>query len=254
MKNRKLILAVISFASLIFPGVVHAELTNVDFTVLGSNTVDITTAVNPDGYTIGNVTFRYDDLGSGVDSASVDTLGIFGTTGGGLLFDFNYPATSLKFNFGLWGVQGAVSDAMFISFLMGGTEITNNLIAANNFEPYDPLNPSLGGSALGILDYSGLSFDQVAMYFSTDGTYFDVSDITYELAPRPQLAVAITNDEGEFVVMITVTGPSGSVTEIQRATDLVAGDWAPVGTVTNFTGSYTYSEPVSSPKAFFRTR
>ena len=235
---------------------VQATPVAVDFSVLGSNTVNITETVNPAGYTIGGVTFRYDSFGSGTDFASVDSLGLFGTTAGSLIFDSATPAVSLSFNFSILGVTGVASDGLFISFMRGGIEVSNMLVAAANYVPYDPVHPTYGGDALGTLAYNGPPFDQVDMYFSMDGAYFDVSNITYELEPKPVLTVAVAN-HSPLVMRITVTGPTGSVTQVQRTTNLVSGVWAPVASVSAFTGSFTYYETNSLPgasQAFFRTR
>ncbi|MEI7436081.1 MAG: hypothetical protein WCL16_04655 [bacterium] len=253
MNSKKWIVAVAVFAC----WTVQATPVSVDFSVLGSNTVDITTVLNPSGYTIGDVTFRYDDLGSGVDFASVDQYGILGTTFGSLLFDFNTPVTSLKFDFSVLNVTGQVSNGLFISFLSGGVEVSNLLVAATNFVPYDPVNPTLGGDALGSLAFNGIPFDQVAMYFSLDGPYFDVANIVYELEPMPQLAIAEVNRNGQQVLMLTATGPSGSVTEIQSTINQGSTNWTSMVVVTNFTGSYTTYVTSSLPDApqacYYRT-
>ena len=234
----------------------------VDFSVLGDTTVDISSSTTPQGYTIGDITFRYDDFGSGVDFAQVDNLGVFGTTAGSLIFDSAAPAISLNLDFDILGVTDQVSDGMFISFMRGGVEVSNMLIAASNYVPYDALNPELGGDARGTLAYSGPSFDQVDMYFSMDGAYFDVANITYEIELRPVLSITVARiiEQGDAplnAVTLTVTGPPNSVNEIQRTTDLASGIWETVAAVSSFSGNCTYCETnraASVSQAYYRTR
>ncbi len=164
----------------------------VDFSVLGSNTVDITAAINPGGYAIGAVTFMYDDLGSGVDFGTLDQFGVFGTSPGRLIVDFSAPVQVLNFDFGSLGVFGAVSNGVQINFLRNGVQVGSTVAAATNFAPYDPLDPTLGGDALGTVAYTGAAFDQAVMSFSTTGAYFDVSNIVYTVATR----VAILLQQG----------------------------------------------------------
>ena len=133
---------------------VQATPVAVDFSVLGNTTVNISSSTPAQGYTIGDITFRYDDFGNATDFAQVDNLGIFGTTAGSLIFDAASPAISLNLDFAILFVTNQVSDGLFISFKRNGTVVSNMLVAAANFVPYDAL-------ALGTLAYSGPAFDQV---------------------------------------------------------------------------------------------
>lgn len=157
----------------------------VDFTVLGSDSVDITTVSNPDGLTLNGVTFRYDDLGSGVDTASINASGIHGSTGGSLVFNFSTPVTHLNFDFSLQGVFAPVGDGLSITFKNGGNNVTDQVVPANSFTPYDPNDPTLGGDALGSLAYGGAAFDQVIMFFSPDAPFVSVANLSYDNLPEP---------------------------------------------------------------------
>ena len=240
---------------------VQATPVAVDFSVLGNTTVNISSSTTAQGYTIGDITFRYDDFGNATDFAQVDNLGIFGPTAGSLIFDAASPAISLNLDFAILFATNQVSDGLFISFKRNGTVVSNMLVAATVYVPYDLANPSLGGDAHGTLAYSGPSFDKADMYFSTDGACFAVPNITYELEP-PMLAITVASEVDEEddpvdVVTLTITGPPNSVNEIQRTTNLVSGVWLPVATLSNFTGNYTYYETnrvENVPQVFFRTR
>ena len=191
---------------------------------------------------MGGVTFRYDNQSIPSDFASVDKLGIYGTTAGLLGFDFVSPVISLTFDFRIGEVYGPATDGLFISFMRGGVEVSNMLVEASNYVPYVLSQPTLGGDALGSLAYNGSAFDQVQMYFSTDGPYFDVANIVYELEPLPQLAIAKASgrdDDDQQILMLTATGPSGSVSEIQSTTNLISPNWTTLVVVSSFTGSYT---------------
>lgn len=161
----------------------------VDFSVLGIDSVDITTANNPAGYTLNGVTFKYDDLGSGVDTAQVDAVGIFGSTFGSLIFDFDAPATALNFDFTLSDAAQSASDALFIAFKSNGSDVTDMLIPAI-FTPYDPGDPTVG-LVSGALAYNGAEFNQAVMIFSPDVPFFSVENISYVPVPEPSSFVIL---------------------------------------------------------------
>ena len=236
-------------------GIVRAAPVAVDFSVLGSNVVEITTALNPPGYTISNVTFRYDDLGSGIDFAAVDAQGVFGTTGGRLLLNFHTPVTAVNLGFSVLDVMGPLGNGVSASYLRNGTVVSNHTFAANAFVPYEPQEPSDGGDAFGSVTCNGLMFDQVALSFSTIGTYFTVDSLASDFQ-APQMTI-VSTPLSQFFAEVTVTGAAGSLTNILRATDLSAMNWSTVAVVTNFTGSYTFYEtnnPAGLPMAYYGTR
>lgn len=142
----------------------------VDFGALGINSVDITTTSNPSGLTLNGVTFRYDDFGSGVDFAIADMAGIFGTTGGSLIFDFSAPATALNFDFSLLGDSSNTADALYVDLTNAGSTVSDLLlpVVSNGFDAY------------GALAYSGGAFDRAQMIFSTDGPIFTVANVSYD--------------------------------------------------------------------------
>lgn len=175
-------LVIISLLALIFTaGSAMAAPVTVDFSTLGTNSVDITTASNPAGYTLNGVTFRYDDFGSGVDTAQIDAAGGHGSTAGGLILDFDTPVTALNFDFSLLGAPGSVSDALDIAFKNAGNDAGSLQVSAA-FTPRNVSNPALGGDALGKLGYTGAAFDQAFVYFSTDAARFDLTNASYDCA------------------------------------------------------------------------
>jgi len=169
------------FICLMAAGVAVALPVSVDFSTV-SMTTDITM---PNSLTLGKVLFRYDDFGSGVDTAQIDSAGIFGSTGGSLIFDFFTPADALQFNFSLLDVTGDIPDALqAIVFSFNGATVDSTTAGAT-FVPYDPANPAGGGDALGTLAYKGPMFDEAQMFFSTDASLFTVDQASYNPLPEP---------------------------------------------------------------------
>ena len=158
-----------------------AEPMTVDFSVLDINTFGITA---PDSYNLDGVTFRYDNFGSEYDTAQVDQYGIFGSTYGSVIFDFDDPATGLDFSFSLMGVSSAIEDSLYITFKPSGEGEGGSgdvdMMVSSIFAPYDPEDPTQGGDAVGTLSYSGEAFTQAIMFFSNDAPYFSVSNLSYE--------------------------------------------------------------------------
>ena len=178
------VLAAISLLVLLPWTTAALAVVTVDFTVLANNSVDITTVSNPAGLTLNGITFTYDDLGSGVDTASVNASGVYGSMGGSLTFAFSAPVTQVNFDFSLLGVFAPVSDGLSITFKNGGNDVTDQVVPANTFTPYYPNDPTLGGDASGRLAYSGAAFDQATMFFSLDAPFFSVANLSYDNVPE----------------------------------------------------------------------
>lgn len=147
----------------------------VDFS--GVITTDITVSSNPSGYTLNGVTFRHDDFGSGVDFASVDSAGIFGTTGGSLIFDLSVPIQQLKFDFPLLGATAPVADALILTIYNAGIDLGSLIQAA--------LQNDTNGDAFAQFAYSGAAFDRAQMFFSLDAPFFSVANLSYDTEPAP---------------------------------------------------------------------
>lgn len=166
----------------------------VDFSALGSTPVDITT---PSSYSLNGVTFRYDDFESGVDTAQIDAAGIFGSTYGMLVLEFDAPVKALSFDFSLLGFTEPedVYEALFVTLKNGGEDV-DDVLAPSIFTPYDPGDLAQGGDGNGVFAYSNGAFDRAFMFFSTDAPYFSVSNVSYEL-------VNTVPEPGAGAVMIT---------------------------------------------------
>lgn len=130
---------------------------DVDFSVLGEEVVDLSTTFNPAGLTLNGVTFRYDPLESLYDLAAADAFGIFGTTYGKMVLDFDQPVSGLSLNFLLWNVPGALPNNMVGVF---GSSAPVNF--PGSFVVFEP---GLG-DAEGILNYNGPAFTQASLYFN----------------------------------------------------------------------------------------
>lgn len=186
----KRVSVMVSLLALVFvAGAALAAPINVDFSVLGINSIDITV---PSGYGLNGISFWYDNFGSTPDTAQVDSSGIFGSTYGCLVFDFDAPATALSFDFSLLGADESVPDALAIMLKDtsdGGSDVAN-LTAPATFTPYDPNDPlEDDGDALGTFSYTGASFNQALMFFAydptvTDPQLFTVGNISYGV-PEP---------------------------------------------------------------------
>lgn len=201
-------IAIVLLTQVIMAGAALAVPVTVDFSVLGppSNdpplTVDITTAVNPAGLTLNGVRLSYDDFGSGVDFTFLDEAGVFGTTGGGLIFDFDTPATGLNADVLLLDAvsdESTLDDAMIAVFFMDGVFLDFASVAAD-FLAYDPANDPTLGFAIASLAYAGLAFDHVEMFMSIDAPFFAASNINYEpvpdAAPVPEPATFVLSAFG----------------------------------------------------------
>lgn len=198
---KKAIITILCMAQVLLAGAAMATALSVDFSVLGPPTsnppasVDITTAVNPAGLTLNGITLRYDDFGSGFDFAVVDQAGIFGSTGGALLFDFSTLATALSLDFSLLDASSSTGDgtqlpdSLVALFIKDG--VTQDVVSvASDFFAYDPVNDPTLGSTLSVFDYQGSAFNQAIMYFSPDAPIFTVSNVSYApvSAPVPEPA------------------------------------------------------------------
>ena len=67
----------------------------------------ITTPINitlPNSSTLNGVNFSYDNFGSTDDTAALGSVGISGSTYGGLILGFSTPATGIYYDFSLLGV------------------------------------------------------------------------------------------------------------------------------------------------------
>jgi len=191
MKNLFVVLSML--AQFVIAGTAMA--TVVDFSTLGPPTndppisINITTVMNTGGYTATGVTFSYEDFGSGVDFAIVDSYGIFGTAAGALLLNFAAPATALGFNFSLLDVvwpdpeASQIPDALAVLFFSGGI-LSDFSPAAADFLAYDPVDPALG-FATGTFAYSGPAFDHAELYFSPDAQLFTADGVAYQPVPEP---------------------------------------------------------------------
>jgi hypothetical protein len=171
---KRIFLVMMVLAQVAVAGVALATPVTVDFSVLGSNTVDITLENFPPPLTLNGVTIAYDNFGSSTDFASADATGIYGTTYGVLSFNFSVPANALNFNFSLQQPTGpALLDNVIALF-------SNNDVAGPVTTQPDGL-----GNLVGSLAYSGAPFNQVFMYFSVDAPIFTVDHISYDPVPIP---------------------------------------------------------------------
>lgn len=242
MKHTILAIVIASLALFAVTGSILAAPVRVDFGLLNDTAVDITTNGAPDSCLLDGITFSYDNFGNEGDIASIDSNGIFGTTGGSLYFNFLPPTPKvmgLSFDFSLLGVQGSntpLLDGLFITFNDGQTEVTNLTIATSSFTPYDSGDPLGDGDASGSFVYNGGPFDQALMWFSPSAGNFSVANVSYEIAP-PFMTIGLV-DPIAHAVQVTVTGTTNTVIGIDSSTDLF--NWSTVSTMTNFTGAVTY--------------
>jgi len=172
-------------------GAAQAAPVFVDFSPLGIYSYGITV---PNHYTIDGVDFTYDNFLSPDDSAQIDQWGVFGTTYGSLILNFQMPVSMVIFDFTMIGVGGNVNDAAFVMFKNNGSDVADASASAS-YAPYDPGNPLLGGDAYGTLTYSGNQVNQALIFFSTDAPYFSLDTLTYEpvtcAAPEPSSFAAL---------------------------------------------------------------
>lgn len=146
------------------------------------------TIPNP-SVTVNGIEMTYDEFINGTGFAVVDSAGIYGTTGGTLLFNFiTAPATSLEMNYSLLDAvtdpqSARISDGLTALFFGGGNYL-GHVSTPADFFAYDPMDPTFGW-AFGTLSFSGPMFDQVAMLFSPDASLFTIDSVTYEPVPEP---------------------------------------------------------------------
>jgi len=182
MKRIFLAVAVVAQLGFGFAGTAMATL--VDFsTLVDSNGDRITLDITNSPYTLSGVALSYEDFGSGVDFAYIDSFGIFGTTAGVLNFNFNAPATALSFDFSLLDTTPDVAEALVI-VLDNTISLIAYMSVSASFIPYEPLFPTLRGDAVGTLSFSGAAFNRAFMLFSSNATYFKVSNINYVSVPN----------------------------------------------------------------------
>jgi hypothetical protein len=188
-------------AQFLFAGAALAAPVEVDFSVLGTNTVDITVQNNPPPLTLNGVNIQFDNYGDSNDFASADSLGIYGHSANGpVVLNFNngfpntvgVPVHGLSLDFTLENVTGPVPpDSGFALLAYVSTadgSAGDTAILSGTYAPYDAAVPNLG-SVTGHLDYDGMAFDQATIWFAFpspgyDIPLFTVSDISYE-APEP---------------------------------------------------------------------
>lgn len=243
------IMVIASLGLFTITGTVRAAPVTVDFSVL-TETIDITTNGSPNGYTLGGVTFGYDNFGIAENFALIDNNGPYGSTAGNLLFNFGTPTAGLSFDFSLPDVPTSAAplpDGLIITLKYGQVEVTNLTIATGTFAPYQD-DPSLGEASGGFV-YQGGAFDQAIMRFSTTGVLFTVNNVSYEPVPPPFMTIGLVNQ----FVQLTVTSVPGIVIGIASSTNLV--DWTTIATMTNLTGSVIYDVTNSPdiPLEFFRS-
>jgi len=172
MKRIFLVLVVLSQVAL--AGVALANTVTVDFSVLGSDVVDITTP-NP-GYTLNGITFLYDNFGTTdlpLPSAQVSHNGISGAYNGLLEFNFNNLAQSLNFHF---SIDPAASYSVDNGLLISITNDSNDVYISGM---------STQSDGTGVFSFTGDAFDQAAIYFPFNGEIFSVNNITYDPVPLP---------------------------------------------------------------------
>lgn len=178
--TKRILLALSLVVQFILAGTAFAVPVDVDFSVLGINSVDITTASYPSdwtGYTLDGASFRYDDGGSGIDFAWVDASGVWGTTGGSLIFYFSTAVQQLSFDFSLLGLSSPVSDALAATLFNDSGIVSDVFLSAD-------INDE-NGDAFAQFAYAGTAFDRVQMYFSPDALFFSVDNISYDTEPAP---------------------------------------------------------------------
>jgi hypothetical protein len=161
----------------------------------------------------------------------VSASGIYGSTAGSLILNFAAPIAQLHFNFSLLEVFGPVNDGVELIFTNGGADVTDQVIAASVFTPYDPGDLALGGDATGSVAYSGAAFDQVTMFFSLDAPSFTLADLSYDTVPagggggggggggaptNPAQDTATTDNSGSATLNVSQGGNSAEV-EIEGA-------------------------------------
>jgi len=232
---------------------VNALATAVDF----SGVTTLTDITLPNAFTNNGVTLSYDDFGSGVDTASVDVNGVFGSTAGALILIFDTNATALSLNFTLLGVttgpQNTVDALTMLTFSDGNLVDANTSVTAT-FTPYSPgVDPTLGDS-VGSLAYSGAAFNQVVIYFAIDAPNFIAADINYydpnSLPEAPTIGVATGGnaqatvnftapafDGGIAITSYTVTSSPGGITATEAASPI---------TVTGLTNGTAYTFTVTA--------
>ncbi len=157
-------------AQLFVAGTVLAMPVNVDFTVLGGSTVDIT---SPNSLTLNGMTMQYDNFGSTADTARATAAGLGGSTFGSLMFDLGgVQATSLNFGFSLVGAQAPVTNAVGVTLFSNGASLAD--VSANT-----------DAAGAGQFSYTGGAFDKAIMFFGLDTPEFAVASVSYDTASVP---------------------------------------------------------------------
>ena len=231
---------------------VNALATAVDF----SGVTTLTDITLPNAFTNNGVTLSYDDFGSGVDTASVDVNGVFGSTAGALILVFDTNATALSLNFTLPGVttgpQNTVDALTMLTFNDGNLVDANTSVTAT-FTPYSPGNTALGDS-VGNLAYSGAAFNQVVIYFAIDAPNFTAADINYydpnSLPEAPTIGVA-TGGNAQATVNFTAPAFDGGIaitsyTVTSSPDGITATEAASPITVTGLTNGTAYTFTVTA--------
>ena len=146
-------------------------------------TADITYST----YTLGNITFSYDNFDTKTETAAIDELGIYGSSFGALQLKFLAPVTTLSFGYSLYNVYSndLIDGAVFATTKLNGSGDVDLTSAAASFT----LNgtDSIGdfGDAFGTFNVNGALFDEISFLFaySDIGTTFTVDSLFY--APDP---------------------------------------------------------------------
>lgn len=190
MKRLLVIMAVL--AQIVVAGAAFAAPVTVDFSTIAVDPpgfFDITTGGTPGSYTLDGITFSYDNFESVLDTATIYELGVFGSTGGSLMFDFASPATALRFDFSLPGVFDPVLGALqVITFSMDGIDLGYSVSA-------DATGLSSFGETAGVLDFANGPFNKAQMFFTTDVLTFSIDSLSYEPAvaavPEPGMLMLL---------------------------------------------------------------
>jgi len=139
-------------------------------------------------YTLGDVTFAYDNFGTPA-SASIDELGVYGNTDGVLKLSFLSSVSSITLGYNLFNVYSSdLVDGSLLATtkLAGGGDVDLTSFALFTAAGTDPTFGAFG-DAVGTLTYSGAFFDEISLYFAYSdlGANFTVDSISYASGPAP---------------------------------------------------------------------
>lgn len=154
----------------------------VDFTGVPSSDITYST------YTLGNITFAYDNFGTKTETAAIDELGIYGSSYGVLQLKFLAPVTTLSLGYSLYNVYSndLIDGAVFATTKINGTGDVDLTSTAASFTA-NGTDPIFGdfGDAFGTFNVNGALFDEISILFaySDIGTTFTVDSLFY--APDP---------------------------------------------------------------------